>query len=76
MSDIMSQQGSVSGVKSWLSDLPSEVTPMDIIEEEDSDEEGVEEVEKPKSLLDPGATEIIKNMVSIQHCKIFHQKMN
>ena len=59
MSDIMSQQGSVSGVKSWLSDLPSEVTPMDIIEEEDSDEEGVEEVEKPKSLLDPGATEII-----------------
>ena len=61
MSDIMSQQGSVSGVKSWLSDLPSEVTPMDIIEEEDSDEEGVEEVEKPKSLLDPGATEIIKN---------------
>lgn len=60
MSDIISQQGSVSGVKSWLSDLPSEVTPMDIIEEEDSDEEGVEEVEKPKSLLDPGATEIIK----------------
>ena len=60
MSDIMSQQGSVSGVKSWLSDLPSEVTPMDITEEEDSDEEGVEEVEKPKSLLDPGATEIIK----------------
>lgn len=60
MSDIMSQQGSVSGVKSWLSDLPSEVTPMDIIEEEDSDEEGVEEVEKPKSLLDPGVTEIIK----------------
>ena len=60
MSDIMSQQGSVFGVKSWLSDLPSEVTPMDIIEEEDSDEEGVEEVEKPKSLLDPGATEIIK----------------
>lgn len=60
MSDIMSQQGSVSGVKSWLSDLPSEVTPMDIIEEEDSDEEGVEEVEKPKSLLDPSATEIIK----------------
>lgn len=60
MSDIMSQQGSVSGVKSWLSDLPSEVTPMDIIEEEDSDEEGVEEVEKPKSLLDPGATGIIK----------------
>lgn len=60
ISDIMSQQGSVSGVKSWLSDLPSEVTPMDIIEEEDSDEEGVEEVEKPKSLLDPGATEIIK----------------
>lgn len=60
MSDFMSQQGSVSGVKSWLSDLPSEVTPMDIIEEEDSDEEGVEEVEKPRSLLDPGATEIIK----------------
>lgn len=60
MSDIMSQKGSVSGVKSWLSDLPSEITPMDIIEEEDSDEEGVEEVEKPKSLLDPGATEIIK----------------
>lgn len=60
MSDIMSQQGSVSGVKSWLSDLPSEVTPMDIIEEEDSDEEGVEEVEKPRSLLDPCATEIIK----------------
>ena len=60
MSDIMSQQGSVSGVKSWLSDLPSEVTPIDIIEQEDSDEEGVEEVEKPRSLLDPGATEIIK----------------
>ena len=67
LSEIMSQQGSLSGVKSWLKDLPSEFEPLDTIgeadedededEDEDQDEEGEEE---PKSLLDPGETEIIK----------------
>ena len=55
LSDIMSQQGSVSGVKSWLQDMPSDFDPLDIIGEEE--EEGEEE---PKSLLNPGETEIIK----------------
>ena len=57
LSDIMSKQGSVSGVQSWLQDLPSEFDPLDIIGEDE--EEGVEE---PKSLLDPGETEIIKKI--------------
>ena len=53
LSEIMSQQGSVSGVKSWLQDQPSDFDPLDIIGEE-------EEVEEPKSLLNSGETEIIK----------------
>ena len=59
LSDIMSQQGSVSGVKSWLQDMPSDFDPLDIIgeEEEEEEEEGEEE---PKSLLNSGETEIIK----------------
>ena len=58
LSEIMSQQGSVSGVKSWLKDVPSECDPLDIIGEED-EEEGEEE---PKSLLNPSETEIIKKI--------------
>ena len=58
LSEIMSQSGSQSGVKQWLSGLPSEFDPLDIIGEEG--EEGEEGVEEPKSLLDPSATEIIK----------------
>ena len=57
LSDIMSKQGSVSGVQSWLQDLPSDFDPLDIIGEEEGEEEGVEE---PKSLFDPGETEITK----------------
>ena len=57
LSDIMSKQESVSGVQSWLQDLPSDFDPLDIIGEEEGEEEGVEE---PKSLFDPGETEIIK----------------
>ena len=53
LSEIMSQQGSESGVKSWLQDLPSDFDPLDIIGEE-------EEEEEPKSLLNSGETEIIK----------------
>ena len=55
LSEIMSQQGSVSGVKTWLQDLPSDFDPLDIIGEEEE-----EEVEEPKSLLSSGETEIIK----------------
>ena len=72
LSEIMSQQGSISGVKSWLQDQPSDFDPLDVIREEGEGEEGEEE---PKSLLNPGETEIIKNMVSIQHCKLFHHKL-
>ena len=60
LSDIMSQQGSVSGVKSWLQDLPSDFDPLDIIGEEEEGEEEEGEEEEPKSLLNSGETEIIK----------------
>ena len=53
LSEIMSQSGSQSGVKQWLSGLPSDFDPLDIIGEEG---------EEPKSLLDPGETEIIKKI--------------
>ena len=33
LSEIMSQQGSVSGVKKWIDDLPSDFDPLDIIGE-------------------------------------------
>ena len=59
LSDIMSQQGSVSGVKSWLQDMPSDFDPLDIIGEEEEEEEEGEE-EEPKSLMNSGETEIIK----------------
>ena len=67
LSEIMSQQGSVSGVKSWLKDLPSEYDPLDIIGEDEEeggeeDEEEGEGVEEPKSLPDPSETEIIKKI--------------
>ena len=55
LSDIMSQQGSVSGVESWLQDQPSDFDPLDIIGEEEEGEE-----EEPKSLMNSGETEIIK----------------
>ena len=62
LSEIMSKQGSVSGVKSWLKDVPSEYDPLDIIGEEDEEEEGEEGAEEPKSLLNPSETEIIKKI--------------
>ena len=60
LSDIMSKQGSVSGVEKWVGSLPSDPDPLDIIGEED--EEG-EEGAKPKplkTLFDNSDTEIIK----------------
>ena len=72
----MSQQGSVPGVKKWIDDLSSDFDPLDIIREEkgeegeegeEKEEEGEYQAEEPKSLFNPGDTEIIKNMVSIQH---------
>ena len=64
LSDIMSKQGSVSGVEKWVGSSPSNYDLLDIIGEED------EEEAKPKSLktlFDNSDTEIIKNMVLIQH---------
>ena len=58
LSDIMSKQGSVSGVKRWVDDLPSDFDPLDVIGEEDEDEE--EPKEEPKSLFNVSDTEIIK----------------
>ena len=66
LSDIMSKQGSESGVKRWLDDLPSDFDPLDVIGEEDEDEvEPKEEPkekpkEEPKSLFNDSDTEIIK----------------
>ena len=57
LSDIMSKQGSVSGVEKWVGSLPSNYDPLDIIGEED------EEEAKPKplkTLFDNSDTEIIK----------------
>ena len=60
----MSKQGSESGVKRWVDDLPSDFDPLDVIEEEDEDEVEVEPKEKPKeepkSLFNDSDTEIIK----------------
>ena len=79
LSEIMSQSGSQFGVKQWLSGLPSDFDPLDIIGEEegeDEDEEGVEGVEevkpstsekKPESPFESDVQEIIKNTVLIQH---------
>ena len=61
LSDIMSKQGSVSGVKRWLEDQPSDYEPLDIIGEEDEDEdedEDKDKYEKPESLFNAGDTEI------------------
>ena len=59
LSDIMSKQGSVSGVEKWVGSLPSNYDPLDIIGEEDEDEE--EAKPKPlKTLFDNSDTEIIK----------------
>ena len=57
LSDIMSKQGSVSGVEKWVGSLPSDFDPLDIIGEE------AEEKPKPeplKTLFDQSDTEIIK----------------
>ncbi|KAL9954669.1 hypothetical protein ACROYT_G042234 [Oculina patagonica] len=40
--------GSQSGVKSWLSDLPSKFEPLDILPEEDEEEDEDEDEEVPK----------------------------
>ena len=59
MSQKGSQQGSVSGVKTWLEGLPSDFEPLDIIGEEDEDEDKAKQ--KPiKTLFDNSDTEIIK----------------
>ena len=64
LSDIMSKQGSVSGVKKWVDDLSSDFDPLDAIGEEDVDEVEVEPKEKPeeepKSLFNAVDKEIIK----------------
>ena len=66
LSDIMSKQGSESGIKTWVDDLPSDFDPLDIIGEEDEDEDEVEvepkekPKEEPKSLFNDSDTEIIK----------------
>ena len=64
LSDIMSKQGSESGVKRWVDDLPSDYDLLDVIGEEDEDEDEVEPKEKPKvepkSLFNVSDTEIIK----------------
>ena len=71
MSQQGSQQGSVSGVKTWLEGLPSDFEPLDIIgdedEDEDEDKDEDKDEEQHKSLFNAGNTEIIKNMVLIQH---------
>ena len=72
LSEIMSNKGSESKVEKWLSGTQSDFDPLDIIEEGEEGEEGGEEGKKiyeakPKSLFNPNDTEIIKNMVSIQH---------
>ena len=69
LSDAMSEQGSVSGMHSWVDDLPSDFNPLDIIGEED----GEEDEEEPKSLFEGSDTEIIKNMVLTQHYKPFQK---
>ena len=66
LSDIMSKQGSESGIKRWVDDLPSDFDPLDIIGEKDEDEDEVEvepkekPKEEPKSLFNDSDTEIIK----------------
>ena len=62
MSQKGSQQGSVSGVKTWLEGLPSDFEPLDIIGEEDEDEDKDEDKDKEqhKSSFNAGDTEIIK----------------
>ena len=60
LSDIMSKQGSESGVKRWVDDLPSDFDPLDAIGEEDEVEPKEEPKEEPKSLFNVSDTEIIK----------------
>ena len=61
LSDIMSKQGSVSGVEKWVRSLPSDPYPLDIIREEAEDEEEAEP--KPiQTLFDQSDTEIIKKI--------------
>ena len=60
LSEIISNKGSESGVKQWLSDLPSNFDPLDIIGEE-GEEEGEEIYKaKPISSFSSGDQEIIK----------------
>ena len=62
LSDIMSKQGSVSGVKKWVDDLSSDFDPLDAIGEEEKPEEEPKEKpeEEPKSLFNTVDKEIIK----------------
>ena len=57
----MSSSGSQSGVKSWLSDLPSEFEPLDILPEEDEeDEEGPKKEVLEEYIFNPGEKNIIR----------------
>ena len=60
LSDVMSKQGSVSGVQRWVEDLQSDFEPLDIIGEEDEEEDGVEPKEQPESLFNAFDIEVIK----------------
>ena len=63
LSDIMSKQGSVSGVEKWVGSLPSNFDPLDIMGEKDEDEDEDKEKAKPgpiQTLFDQSDTEIIK----------------
>ena len=62
LSDIMSKQGSVSGVEKWVGSLPSNYDPLDIIGEEDEDEEEKAKPKPPETLFDQSDTEIIKKI--------------
>ena len=60
LSDIMSKEGSVSGVKRWVDDLSSDFDPLDVIGEEEEVEPKEKPEEEPKSLFDAVDKEIIK----------------
>ena len=60
LSDIMSKQGSVSGVEKWVGSSPSNYDPLDIIGEEDEEDEEEAKPKPLKTLFDNSDTEIIK----------------
>ena len=66
LSEIMSQQGSQPGIHSWLSGLPSQFDPLDMIPEvgEERGEEGGEEGEVYDTYLGPESSEEVKPSTS------------